>query len=138
MLGGGGEDLAGEHGLVVDALQGLSRRVLVRFFLAVARAVGHEDAAEQHRGLEDGVILGVVIGVHEFEVDAHVVFLGPLNETRLVVLLGLDEVFEVEVLLDDAVDDKRPAGAISLVDVDGSDECLEGIATDVTVVRRGV
>ena len=127
-----------EGGVGAEALEGFLRSILVRLLLAVARTVGSKLPADDDRRLEDGVVVFVIHGVNKFVLDVEVVLLGPLDETRLEVLVGFDQFGQVKVLADDALDDKLVAALIAVVEVEGSDECFKRIAVDVTVVRGGV
>jgi len=76
--------------------------------------------------------------IDELKLDGDPVLLGPLDKAGLEVLLGLDQIVEVEALFYQAVDDKSAAALVALIQVHGADECLQRIAADVAVVGRRV
>ena len=119
---------------MVEAVESFLGCALVRFLLAVAHGVAGVDAAQDDCRAEDGVLVGVAVGVHKFKLDGYAVLLCPLDEARLEILFGLYQIVEVEVLFYQAVDDKLAAALVALVEIDRTHECLEGIAADVAVV----
>ena len=120
--------------VVLEALEGFLGGTLVRLLFAVAHGVAGIDAAQDDGGAEYGVLVGVAVRVNEFKLDGHPILLGPLDEARLEVLLGLDQVVEVKMALDQSFDDETAATAVALVEIDGAHEGLEGIAAQVAVV----
>ena len=120
--------------VLLEAVKGLLGCALVGLLLAVALGVAGIDAAQNNGGAEHRVLVGVGVGIDKFKLDGYPVPLGPLDESRLEVLVGLDQVIQVEVFFYQAVDDELAAALIALVQIDGSDERLEGIAAKVAVM----
>ena len=110
----------------------------MRLLLAVAVGFAGIEPSQVNGSAEYGVIVFVSTGVHKRIFDGDVVLLCPFYQSGLEVLLGLDEVIEVEVFLNQAVDDESAATFIALVEIYGTNDCLEGIAAHVAVVCRGV
>ena len=106
--------------VVLEALEGFLGSALVGLLLAVAHGVAGIDAAQDDGGAEYGIFVGVAVGVNEFKLDGHPILLGPLDEARLEVLLGLDQVVEVKVALNQPLDDETAATAVALVEIDGA------------------
>ena len=104
------------------------------FLLAVALGVAGKVTAQNNGCSEYGGIVIVGIGVDEVILDRDVILLCPLYQAGLEVLFGLDQIVEIEVSFDEPLDDEVAASLVPLVKIDGTDERLEGVATDVTVV----
>ena len=132
------EYLFAELRVLLQAFEGLLGGALVGLLLAIAYSIACVDTRKDDRGAEYGVLVGVGVGVNELKLDGDSVLLCPLDEAGLEVLLGLDQVVQVKELLDQTVDDEFAAAFVSLVQIDGPDEGLKGIAADVAVVGGGV
>ena len=77
---GGGKDLLIEGLVALEAVKGFLGGALMGFFLAVALSIAGINAAQNDRRAEDGVLIGIGIGVHEFKLDGDTILLGPLDE----------------------------------------------------------
>lgn len=120
-----------EARVVLDALHGFLGCGLVRLFLAVSYAVGREDSAKQYGCFEHGIVLRVVIGVDKLKLNVDAIFLSPLYESRLEVLLGVDQRVDVDISLDDALGDESCAGFVAAVEVERSHKCFHGVTGDI-------
>ena len=103
--------------------------LLALFFGASGTASGH-DSFNRNDGFES---LSFAFAGHILKVDVDAVFLAPLQEFALKVHLLLCHVVEVDVMADYAVGNKPMAKAESAVQVNGTHQCFEGIATNVCV-----
>ena len=63
----------------------------MRLLLAISGAVGGKLSANDDCCLEDGVVVFVADGIDKRILDGEVILLRPLDEARLVVLVGFDE-----------------------------------------------
>ena len=88
-----------------------------------------------HLKAEDGRTLFVAGLFHTAEFHLHTVLLGPLQQFRLEVDLFVGHLVDVDHLSQDAFLHKPHHGIVALVQIDGTDQCLEGVAGHVTVVR---
>ena len=136
LIKGGGKDLLAEGLVVLEAFERFLGSTLMGLPLAVTHGITGIDAAQDNRRAEDGILVGVGEGVNKFKLDGDTILLGPLDESRLEILLGLDEVVEVEMLFNEAVDNELAAAIIALVEIKGAHQGLKGIAADVAVVGR--
>ena len=66
----------------------------------------------------------------DLETDFAVVFLSPVDEFALEVPVGVSHCVDIEVEVNDFVDDYVAGEFIAFFEIDGSDECFEGVAVD--------
>ena len=117
-----------------QAVKGFLGCALVGLFLAVAHSIAGIDATQDDSGAEDGVLVGVGIGIDKFKLDGNMILLCPLDETRLEVLFGFDQIVEIEMLFNQAVNDEFATVPVALVQIDSAHKRFQSIAADVAVV----
>lgn len=66
----------------------------------------------------------------DLETDFAVIFLSPVDEFALEIPVGMGHSVNIDVEVDDFVDDYVACEFIAFFEIDGSDECFEGIAVD--------
>ena len=130
----GGEDGVDELRLLTQLLECELRGHLLALLLAVAVALAAFDALDDHLVAECGAALLVFLLIEQSEFHAHAVLLRPLQQLRLEVYFLIGHLVDVDHLLQDAVLHEAHAGVVAPIEIDSSDECLEGVATHVAVV----
>ena len=112
-------------------LQRQFRRQLLAFLLAVALSFASLHSFERHTVDEHGRSGLVLLFENRLEVDAHTVLLAPFDELALEVHLLISNLVDVYHLCQYSFAHELHASVVSSVEVDGSDERFEGVASHV-------
>lgn len=107
---------------------------LLALLLGIAEAGAKLEALDAYAAAEGGTVGADGVLVHKFEHDGELRLLAPLDELALEIVVLLGHLLEVDVLAYEAMLEEAVAPDIATVEVDGTYECLEGIAGDEAVV----
>ena len=128
-------DLFAESLVIADYLECHLGGFLLTLLLAVTTAIASRNTFNLYLGAERRTVVFVHHLVYQLEAHLHLVLLTPLDEARLEVHLLARHLVQVNVLLQDLLFHELHAAVVAAVQIDGSDEGLEGIAVEVGVVR---
>ena len=128
------EDGFYEEGIAAETGEGIARSTLLAFLLGIAAALACGESFEQDGAIEERTVVLLVEGFFVLEINLHAVLLRPFKEFTLEVDLLVGYVFDVEQATHDFVLNEPLASLVAAVKIDGADEGLEGIATDIAIV----
>ena len=120
--------------LLADMAHGLLGGQLLALLLGLAEAGAELEPLDAYAAAEGGAVGAHGVLVHEFEHDAVLRLLAPLDELALEVVVLLGHLLEVDVLAYQLMQEEAVAPGIATVEVDGAHQCLEGVAGNEAVV----
>lgn len=120
--------------LLTYVAHGLLGGQLLALLLGVTESRTRFYSLYAHSAAEGGAVGSYNVLAHQLEYHLVLHLLAPLNETALEVVVLLGYFLEIDVLADDALLEETIAVGIATVEIDGSYQCLEGVARDEAVV----
>ena len=129
-----GGDMNAFTGFTLEHFQSLFGCGLLAFFLGIAFAYTALNALQEHLRRENRSPVAFASLLQQFERDADLVLLSPLNQLAFEVDFFIGDGVHTDVFIQNAALHELHAAVIAPVQINGSDECFKGIATHVAVV----
>ena len=108
---------------------------LLALLLAVALAVASVDALDNHAVVKHRAAVAVDLLAEQFKTHVDPVLLTPFEEFALEVHLFISQLVDVDHLAKDTLLHEVHTSLVSLVEIDGTDECFKSVAAQIAVVR---
>ena len=120
----------------VQFTQRLFRRILLSFTLCKTYTQTQFDIVNIYFWMKFYQIIGLWLFCNQLKTNGFMLFLSPLYQTRLKVYLTFQYGIDIDVLLNERFKNKTFRYAVTLIKIDRSNQCFEGISVDIGVVSK--
>ena len=134
-IGLGRKDLVDKLRLAAQLLERELGGELLALLLAVALAVASVDALDNHAVVKHRATVAVDLLAEQFKTYVDPVLLTPFEELALEVHLFISQLVDVNHLAKDTLLHEVHTSLVTLVEIDGTDECFKSVAAQIAVVR---
>ena len=108
---------------------------LLALLLGISEARAKLQSLDAYTATEGGAVGTYGVLIHKFKYDIELRLLAPLDELTLEIVILLGHLININMLTYEPILEEPIAPRIATVEIDSTNECLEGISRDETVVR---